>query len=166
MLSKCCNATSPDTDLFKNKSEVATFIRSDQTVFCPTWFNHFSWMSLQQTKQSGIIIIVNPALLVCIAFVVDVQPAYCCKKIITSLHTIFLWCHSLASDVCQHASTSGQSDIVISTSSSSFTKSSFEIHLGTLLLHVTWASRASMVASAGETDRDLAGRQFPRNCLP
>jgi hypothetical protein len=23
-----------------------------------------------------------------------------------------------------------------------------------------------MVASAGETDRDLAGRHFPRNCLP
>jgi hypothetical protein len=26
--------------------------------------------------------------------------------------------------------------------------------------------RASMVASAGETDWDLAGRQFPRNRLP
>ncbi len=25
---------------------------------------------------------------------------------------------------------------------------------------------ASMVASAGETDRDLAGMQFPRNCVP
>ncbi len=24
----------------------------------------------------------------------------------------------------------------------------------------------SMVASAGETDRDLAGTQFPRNCVP
>jgi hypothetical protein len=29
-----------------------------------------------------------------------------------------------------------------------------------------WASMASMVASAGETDRDLAGTQFPRNCVP
>ncbi len=28
------------------------------------------------------------------------------------------------------------------------------------------SSRASMVASAGETDRDLAGTQFPRNCVP
>jgi hypothetical protein len=26
--------------------------------------------------------------------------------------------------------------------------------------------KSSVVASAGETDRDLAGRQFPRNCLP
>ncbi len=25
---------------------------------------------------------------------------------------------------------------------------------------------SSVAASAGETDRDLAGRQFPRNCLP
>jgi hypothetical protein len=29
-----------------------------------------------------------------------------------------------------------------------------------------WHFQTSMVASAGETDRDLAGRQFPRNFLP
>ncbi len=44
-----------------------------------------------------------------------------------------------------------------------------ESHTRLVLIHgarIRWWTGTSMVASACETNRDLAGTQFPRNCVP